>query len=281
MKILLLGNTKCHAVERLQEEFEKRGHIFETVAPFNLVFSVQAGKVLLASKEGNNLLDFDTYLFRGMGKRNNELSVIARYVKKQGKYIVEEKFAQNATYYGKFSPSMVDDGVPVIDYEIHFGDSLKRAHIEYPKIAKNLESSMGKKVRLLNNEEELADFVEKFGYPILLQKYIPIEYDFRVMVVDGEVLGVMKRYNDGDDFLTIRRGGKRESVELPQEALDVALRATESAGLSVSGVDLLEHEGKYYRIEVNMSPQFKVFERITGVNVAEKIVEMVERKNSK
>jgi ribosomal protein S6--L-glutamate ligase len=97
------------------------------------------------------------------------------------------------------------------------------------------------------------------------------------MVVDGEPVGAFARYNKEGDFLTIRPGGKRVPVTLPDEALDVAVRAAKATGLSVAGIDLLEHEGVFYRIEANMSPQFRVFEKVTGVNVAEKIVDCVLR----
>lgn len=279
MKTLLIGNTKCHATQRLREEFATRGLDFDSVTPNNIIFSVQNGVTTMTTREGKDLLAYDVYFFRGLGTIARELSVIANYLSKQNKVIIEDVFAHKAPYFDKFSPTMVDDGIPVIDYQLIFAlpeDSINK--YEFPLIAKNLDGSMGLKVRLLRNTMELRAFVEKFGFPLLLQKYIPIQFDYRVMVVDGKPLGAMKRYNSGDDFLTVRAGGVRESVELPEEALDVAVRSTEVAGLSIAGVDLLEHEGIFYRIEVNMSPQFRVFEKTTQVNVAGAICDLAERK---
>jgi RimK family alpha-L-glutamate ligase len=279
MRTLLIGNTKCHATRRLHEEFTLRGFSFDSVTPNDIVFSVQNGVTTMLTKEGKDLLAYDVYFFRGLGTIARELSVIANYLSKQNKVIIEDVFAHKAPYFDKFSPTMVDDGIPVIDYQLIFSlpeDSVN--HYTFPIIAKNLDGSMGLKVRLLHNTTELHAFVEKFGFPLLLQKYIPIQFDYRVMVVDGKVLGAMKRYNSRDDFLTVRAGGVRESVELPQEALDVALRSTAVAGLSVAGVDLLEHKGIFYRIEVNMSPQFRVFEKTTHINVAGAICDMAERR---
>lgn len=279
MKTLLVGNTKCHAATRLREEFTKRGLQFDAVSPSDVIFSVADNHTSITTNSGRDIYDYDVYLFRGLGKRAREMAVIANYLRNQNKVIVEDVFATRAAYFDKFSPTMVDDGIPVIDYKLIFssnGNILDT--VEFPIIAKSLEGSMGIRVRLLRTRAELNEFIEKFDFPILLQKYIPITFDYRVIVVDGVALGVMKRYNEGEDFLTVRSGGRRECVELPPHALELATHCARVAGLSVAGVDILEHEGEYYRIEVNMSPQFRTFERVTECNVAGAICEMLQRK---
>lgn len=279
MKTLLIGNTVCHAAIRLQEEFQKKNLQFDTVSPADIIFSVLDDVTSITTNEGKDLHDYDVYIFRGLGSRAREMAVIANYLSKHKKCIIEDVFANRAAYFDKFSPTMVDDGIPVIDYKLIFsGKHNFLENTEYPVIAKSLEGSKGLRVRLVHNRDELDEFVAKFDFPILLQKYIPITFDYRVMVVDGTVLGVMKRYNEGEDFLTVRAGGERESVELPESALNIAIHSANIAGLSIAGVDLLEHEGKYYRIEVNMSPQFRVFEEVTHVNVAGAICEMIQKK---
>jgi len=280
MKTLLIGNTSCHAAKRLHEEFRKKRLVFDVLQPKDCVFSVVNEKVFFTSKKGKNLLEYDVYIFRGIGKRVKELSVIASYLHDHKKLVLEEVLATHTGYIDKFSPAMVDHGAPVVDYKLFFSKNEEET-VEYPIIAKSLDGSMGTKVRLLCNEKEYDTFISDFGFPLLLQKYLPVAFDFRVIIVDGKILGGMKRYNDGNDFLTIRAGGEREEVTLPKEALDVALNATKASGLSVAGVDLLEYGGIFYRLEVNMSPQFRVFEKTTGVNVALAICEMVERKYTK
>lgn len=279
MKTLLIGNTHCHAVTRLKEEFAKKNLQFDAVSPSDIIFSVLNDATAIATNEGKDVHDYDVYFFRGLGRRAREMAVIANYLSKHNKIIIEDVFANRAAYFDKFSPTMVDDGIPVLDYRLLFsGKHHFLKNIQFPVIAKSLEGSKGTRVRLIHNKDELDTFTAKFNFPMLLQKYIPITFDYRVMVVDGKPIGVMKRYNEGDDFLTIRGGGRRESVELPEHALNVAVHSANVAGLSIAGVDLLEHEGRFYRIEVNMSPQFRVFESVTGVNVASAICEMIEKK---
>ena len=281
MKTLLIGNISSYSAVRIKEEFEKRGLLLDMVSSHDVVFQVENSTTRFLKNTGEDLHSYDVYIFRGMGKRIHELSVVARYLKSHGKTIVEDVLTNRAMYIDKFTPTMIDSEIPTLNYTLLFApqpEILER--VEYPIIVKGLDSSMGRKVNLVHNREELDASIEKFKYPIMLQQYVPIRCDYRVMVIDGEPLGAVVRYNKEGDFLTIRAGGKPEAVELPQEALDVAVRATEVAGLTVAGVDLLEHEGVYYRLEVNMSPQFKVFEHKTEVNVAEKIVDAVVKQHN-
>jgi len=284
MKTALIGNTECYGTERLKEEFEKRDLMLTLVPLKDLVFSVVEGAVKLADGQGNDLLAHDVYIFRGMGDRTQEVAVIARYLRAHGKVVLEDAFARRGVHIGKLAPTMVDQHIPIPDYHLLFSENdALFSSVTYPLIVKGLDGSQGRKVRLAESEEALHAYLqdkERFEYPIMLQKYLPIEYDYRVIVVDGKPLGAMKRYNKENDFLTIRAGGEREKVALSQEALDIAVRAAHVAQLDVAGVDLVEHEGVYYRLEVNMSPQFKVFERVTGENVAGAIVEMLTRKHA-
>lgn len=282
MKTLLIGNTKAHGAKRLKEEFEKRELIFDTIFQKNITFHVAKDKVALTDKEGNDLLSYDVYMFRGMGDSERELAVIARYLKYIGKVVVEDVFAERGVYVDKFLPRSIEEDIPVPDYHLVFSkNSVSFGALKYPVIVKGLDGSMGNKVDLIKTEEEFKEFLndnKKFSFPLILQQYLQIDFDYRVMVVDGNVLGVMKRYKKEGDFLTIRAGGKREAVNLPEEALNVALRAAHASELTVAGVDLVEQGGVYYRLEVNMSPQFRVFERTTGVNIAEAIVRAVIKK---
>ena len=279
MKVALIGNNKCFSAQRLKEEFAKKGIQLDMYNLHSVVFENRNGKALFHDDLGVDLLAYDVYMFRGMSEFIKEFSIIAHYLKSCGKLIVEDVLTIGPSHVDKFIPTLIDNELSSIDSVLLFDERQSVLdEVEYPIIVKGLEGCKGKKVALAHSEKELLSCIDKFGYPVLLQKYIPIDCDYRAFVVDGEVLGAVVRYNTEDDFLTIRSGTKKVSIELPQEAKDVAIHATKVAGLLVAGVDLLEHEGKYYQIEVNMSPQFKVFERITEVNVAVKIVESIIRR---
>ncbi len=109
---------------------------------------------------------------------------------------------------------------------------------------------------------------------ILIQNYMPIDSDFRVLVLGEEVLGVMKRsLAEGAIVSNIAKGGLTSSADLDPDVLAMAVKAARTMGLDFAGVDLLLHDGRPYVLEVNSAPEFKAFERVTGVNVAARVLD--------
>jgi ribosomal protein S6--L-glutamate ligase len=87
----------------------------------------------------------------------------------------------------------------------------------------------------------------------------------------------MRRVAAGDEFRSnIHRGGSAEPVELDAEYQRVAVHAAQIMGLRVAGVDLLEGANGPVLMEVNSSPGLEGIEAATGIDVAGKIVSMIE-----
>lgn len=74
----------------------------------------------------------------------------------------------------------------------------------------------------------------------------------------------------------IHQGGEGTPVKLSDEERKTALKAAKAMGLSIAGVDIIRSSRGPLVLEVNASPGFGI-EKITGHNVAEKIIEYVEQ----
>ncbi len=70
-------------------------------------------------------------------------------------------------------------------------------------------------------------------------------------------------------------GGKAEAVRIDPELEDISVKATRAVGAYYAGVDVVESDGGYKVLEVNTVPEFKNVQRVTGVNVARRIAELV------
>ncbi|MFO1021283.1 MAG: hypothetical protein U0903_11380 [Planctomycetales bacterium] len=71
---------------------------------------------------------------------------------------------------------------------------------------------------------------------LYVQKFVPHEgHDLRVMVLDGRVLGGMRRYGGGDFRTNISRQGRGEKVTLTSEQEEWGLRASEAVGTHIAG----------------------------------------------
>lgn len=100
-------------------------------------------------------------------------------------------------------------------------------------------------------------------------------FDVRIYVVDGTIIGAMKRIAPADDWRTnVARGGRIEDFtpHLPRQVGALAVRATDVLDLDYAGVDLLCNRDTWYVLEVNPTAGFTGLFAATGVNPAPHIV---------
>ena len=280
MKVLLIGNTKSYESRRIQEEFAAAGHEITPLSVKDIIIRVENNDPVFTTYDNKDLMAYDLYLFRGMGEAMWEMMVFAKHLHTAGKVIIEEKLATQRALMTKLPYTMAKNGIPTIDSRLIFEyrEELDK-ELEFPLIVKGTQSSRGRAVFKVNSLKEFKEVYAEVGPKVLLQKYIPIMFDYRVFIVGEKVLGVMKRFNSEENFLTnISAGGTAEPSNLPEEILEMCKKAKALRNTEISGVDVIEHEGKYYVLEVNTSPQFQGFETATGINVAKEIVEYAETK---
>ena len=114
---------------------------------------------------------------------------------------------------------------------------------------------------------------------LYLQRFIPHPgYDVRVLVLDGVVLGGMKRWAAAGEFRTnvSRQAHAERHVPTDQER-DYALRAAQATGTWFAGVDLLyDSAGRCYVIEVNAVPGWKAFARVNELDVANVLLQRIQ-----
>ena len=155
-----------------------------------------------------------------------------------------------------------------------------------PIIIKLLEGTQGKGVVLAETTNAAKSALDAFfglGANILIQEFIKEAEgtDLRVFVVDGKVVGSMKRQGVNGEFRSnLHQGGFAEPVELTEAEAKVAVDAAKSLGLSIAGVDLLPSSRGPLVMEVNSSPGLEGIESATGVDIAAKIIEYIERSAS-
>ena len=103
--------------------------------------------------------------------------------------------------------------------------------------------------------------------PIIIQEYIKTDYDIRVVVCNGEIIGAMKRkVITGDVRSNVSLGANAEKMELTELEKSESLRITELVKGQLVGVDLIPSKDrekiKPYCIEVNANLGFGGIEKI-------------------
>ena len=151
-----------------------------------------------------------------------------------------------------------------------------------PVIIKLLEGTQGLGVMLAETKKAAESVIEAFEglkARVILQEFIEEAggADIRAFVVDGQVVGAMKRQGkDGEFRSNLHRGGSAEVLKLSRSEKTAAIKAAKAMGLAVAGVDMLQSKRGPLILEVNSSPGLEGIEEATGVDIAGKIISYIE-----
>ena len=136
---------------------------------------------------------------------------------------------------------------------------------ERPLILKPYLGHRGQGLRIVRSPREL-DGMRPLEVPTIAQEYIEgTGEDLKLYVVGEQVHGVRKRFSP-DSFT---RPGRACTVD--PEVRRIALRCGEALGLGLYGMDVVEHDGRVWVVDVNTFPGYKGVPR-----VAPRIAEYIE-----
>lgn len=152
-----------------------------------------------------------------------------------------------------------------------------------PLVIKLLEGTQGLGVVLADNDNAAESVLEAFNglqARVIVQEFIKeaMGADIRAFVVDGVVVGAMKRQGKEGEFRSnLHRGGTAEIIQLSDDEENAAIKAAKVMGLGVAGVDMLQSGRGPLILEVNSSPGLEGIEKATSSDIAKKIIRYVER----
>ncbi len=152
-----------------------------------------------------------------------------------------------------------------------------------PCVIKLLEGTQGVGVVLAETKSAAESVLEAFQglkARVIVQEYVKEAKgaDIRAFVVDGVVVGAMKRQaKEGEFRSNLHRGGSATIIELSEEEENAALKAAKAMSLSIAGVDMLQSNTGPKIMEVNSSPGLEGIESATGKDIANTIIRFIER----
>lgn len=152
-----------------------------------------------------------------------------------------------------------------------------------PLIIKLLEGTQGLGVVLAETNKAAESVLEAFNglqARVIVQEFIKEAggADIRAFIVDGQVVGAMKRQGKEGEFRSnLHRGGTATVIELTDEEENAAIKAARVLGLAVAGVDMLQSSRGPLILEVNSSPGLEGIEAATGKDIAKSIIRYIER----
>lgn len=291
MKIALLArNPKLYSHKRLVEAAETRGHEIQVIDTLKVVMNVATHKPVMTYM-GDALTGFDAVIPRIGASITFFGTAVLRQFEVMGVYPLNESVAISRSRDKLRSLQLLARkgvGLPVTAFA-HM--SAKPEEIidmvgGAPVVIKLLEGTQGIGVVLGETETAAESMIQAFGglkANILVQEFIKEAggTDIRCLVIGDKVVAAMKRTGKEGDFRSnLHRGGSAKMVKITPEERSTAVRSAKIMGLNVAGVDLLRANHGPVVMEVNSSPGLEGVEAASGIDVAGKIIEYIEKNAS-
>lgn len=285
--VILSRNASLYSTDRLVEEGENRGHKIEIIDPLKCDIIIEKEKPTIYYKDryldyvdaiipriGASITFFGCALVRQFEMMNVFTTATSDAILRSRDKL---KSLQRLSKAGIGMPKSVftnysRDVEEVIE---HVGG--------VPVIIKLLEGTQGLGVVLAESKNAAESVLEAFNgleARVIVQEFIKEANgaDIRALVVDGHVVGAMKRQGKEGEFRSnLHRGGTAEIIKLNEDELRVAMKASKALKLPVCGVDMLQSARGPLLLEVNSSPGLEGIERATGRNIARSIITYIEK----
>lgn len=152
-----------------------------------------------------------------------------------------------------------------------------------PLVVKLVEGTQGIGVVLAETRQAAESVIDAFrglNAHILVQEYIREANgcDIRCLVVGGRVVAAIERQAKPGEFRSnLHRGGTARKVHITGKERATAIKAVETLGLDVAGVDILRADRGPLVMEVNASPGLEGVETTTGLDIAGMMIEYIEQ----
>lgn len=146
-------------------------------------------------------------------------------------------------------------------------------------VAKGLESSMGREIRLIQGPKDLSILLKEFGAEkeVLYEEFIKESYgrDLRLFSIRGEAIACMKRESSDDFRANVALGAGIKQYPIDETLRSIASDIYHITGLDVVGIDLLFGHDGYYFCEINVMPGLEGIEQASGLNIAKSAIQLI------
>lgn len=289
MKIVMLArNPNLYSHKRLKEVAEKRGHTLDIIDTLKCYMNIAAHRPEVYYK-GEKLPKYDAVIPRiGASITFYGLAVLRQF-EMMGVYPLNESVAIGRSRDKLRSLQILARegvGLPVTTFahDPNQTEEVVKLAGGAPLVIKLLEGTQGIGVVLADTDRSAKSVIEAFRgaqVNILVQEFIKEAggADIRALVVGDKVVAAMLRQGaDGEFRSNLHRGGTAKTIKITPEERSTAIRSAKRMGLNVAGVDMLRANHGPVVMEVNSSPGLEGVENATGIDVAGKIIELLEKR---
>lgn len=284
---MLARNPHLYSHRRLVEAAEQRGHSIDVVDTLKVYLTVASNRPSLRY-QGRSLDGFDAVIPRIGASITFFGCAVLRQFETMGVYPLNESVAISRARDKLRSMQLLARkgiGLPTTTFAHSSGeaDDIIDMAGGAPVVIKLLEGTQGVGVVLGETHNAAKSMLQAFGglrADVLVQEFVKEagNSDIRCFVIGDKVVAAMMRKGAEGDFRSnLHRGGTATQVKITPAERATAVKSARLLGLNVAGVDMLRGADGPLVMEVNSSPGLEGIERSTGLDIAGRIIEFLEK----
>ncbi len=289
MRIAILSrNTKLYSTSRLVEAAEARGHEVRVLDVLRCYMNITSHNPTIHYR-GEELTEFDAVIPRIGNSVTFYGTAVLRQFEMMNVFPLNESVAISRSRDKLRSTQLLARkgiGLPVTGFASNPDDitDLIEQVGGVPLVIKLLQGTQGIGVVLAETHNAAESVIQAFmglKANIMVQEFIKEAggSDIRCFVIGDKVVAAMKRQGAEGEFRSnLHRGGSAALIRLTPEERSTAVRAAKIMGLNVCGVDMLRSNHGPVIMEVNSSPGLKGIEAASGKDIADLIIQFVEKR---
>ena len=178
----------------------------------------------------------------------------------------------------------------ILTHEENIDIPIKEIGGKYPMILKTAQGTQGVGVIFIDSRKTLLATMQLINkidenIAILIQEYIKTDYDVRVMVLNNEIVGQLKRPIVTDDFRSnVSQGSLPLKMKLTELEKSEILKAAKSVNGIWLGVDFIPSKDREkippYLIEVNSSPGTGHIDEMNGTDISKLVLDTFKNRDN-
>jgi len=272
--IISLGSV---STQMLMKEAEDLFDVVKLIDLRKIEIKIDRGITVLY--DGKSLDEFDCLYMKGSYKYSNILYGLSEIYKNKcyvpidsnAHIIAHNKFLTHLN----FAPEK-DLKMPGTYFAVKVSESKEFLKtLNYPIILKFPTGTHGKGVVFTESSQSaisMVDALDIFKQPVLIQDYINIKSDIRIIVAGNKIVGSMKRIANKDDIrANAHQGGNAINYVPTPEIKNISLSAAKKIKADICAVDIIESDYGPLILEINTSPGLQKITETTKTNISREI----------
>lgn len=244
-------------------------------------------------------IPFDFVLFRDLTYNNYaETERVLSYLKKNkiiginlnptgGRAATSDKHYQQGLFL--LDPFLKNHALPTFEAKSKANvlSYINGKRVNFPIVLKHRYGTTGKNITLIRDKSDLEE-ISSFDN-LLIEQYIEADHDWRVFVIGGKAVGIMRKSGDPkhpEDFKAWSAGrtkSREENSEIIEILSKIACRAAKVSGLDYTGVDIIQDKRtkKFYILETNFAAGWlNRFIPTTNISIPDLIFDWFEEQDA-